>query len=166
MKVGVVNKTPRYNIYKPNKKIRYYKDFINNYILPYLKECGYEEVENIYPKREMKFLKKGDDIIIFNIRLLKNFSYFIICHKNDIIGTIIYDRVYPEFYFYLFQMDLFGIYNPDLAKEIKEFIRLEDFYEEKKYFSRKRTKPIGDNPVSRRVHYTEFYYKDEIKNEV
>lgn len=165
MELGI-NKIPNYKIYKPNKKKGYYREFINNYILPYLEECGYEEVNNVYPTREMKFFKKGCESIIFNTRLLGNYSFFIVCHKDEIIGTIIYDRVYPEFYSYLFKMDLFGIYNPDLSKEIKHFIKLEDFYEEKMYFSRKRTKPIGDNPVSRIVHYSEFYERDKVKNKI
>jgi len=159
-----IHKIPHYKIYKPNKKKRYYREFINNHILPYLEECGYEEVKNVYPTREMKFFKKGYDSIIFNTRLLGNYSFFIVCHKDEIIGTIIYDRVYPEFYSYLFKMDLFGMYNKELAKEIKEFPFIKDYYLERgkelKGYRETRTRPIGTNPVSRRIHYRAFYKND------
>lgn len=170
MKVGVVNKTPIFKIYSVKKKNRKYREFLNKYVLPYLKKCGFEEVPFVYPKTDIIYLRNGDYGVVCSKKLFKNHCYFIVTEKENIIGTIVYDRVYPLFYSYLFYMDFFAIFNRELAKEIKEFTYIEKFYEDMGLtiteFSRSRTKPLGDNLVSRRVHYTNFYYKDKIKNEV
>lgn len=145
------------------KKRLAYKSFLQNYVIPYLTSMGYVKNSSKF-YNYFYYFQKGDDSILFNRKLYGNYGFFIISNKNEVLGTIVYDRIYPEFYFYLFQMDLFGIYNKELAEEIKEFPFIKDYYLERgkelKGYRETRTKPIGTNPVSRRIHYRAFYKND------
>lgn len=141
-----------------------HKCFIYDKVIPYLvDDLGFVKVKK-FPGSSRNtgagkfyFYKKDNIVILLSKIRYNRVAYAIVVQINssgyEIIGTIGYEMVYPDYHRWMFIADLFEILNKDYYGTI-EFIGIEDYFkaEGREYYFPPLTKIFrGDNPVSRRI---------------